>query len=195
MSGSVPEVADARRRRLPSGAWVVVGILITALVGPFLLTTFQNRRDHKLADQRALGATRMLFVNLMSVQEQLHVMQADGKVREFAPEFQISVSGDDLRLIAERLSPEDWGGVMVALERVPADKIYLRTLKEDGHKKLRFMDRCALQSDEVNVVGAAESLADLAQIPKGNAPSPELADQCLSFYKEHPGLVATASGQ
>src|SRR4051794_30924678 len=109
--------ARGRRGRFSWAGVVLTGLFVIASAGvtayattkgPLILQHQQDRREDRLTAVQARGAARILFAEFEQATFQMAVLRSDRLLRRFDPTYRLNIAQADVRLIASKLTGEQW---------------------------------------------------------------------------------------
>jgi len=166
-----------------NGLFLVFGALV-ALLGSVIIEGRQDDRDDRRESAQAKGAARILYVELQEAASQQAVLAHDRKLRKFDPSYRITMRPEDLRLIASKVSADQWGSVSDAIVNTQGLDSYVNTLIDrDGRRRIKPGEACYALLDAYSVRVAAEAVAPLAD----PASTPQPPDRPICTPTPPPG--------
>lgn len=91
-----------------------------------LTLAHDTEREQRREDVRATGAARMLITELITASDDMIILRHDRIYRPLGEGYRIDVPAEDMRLIYSRLTPNEWGAVLLALHNVAGLKTFVR---------------------------------------------------------------------
>jgi hypothetical protein len=150
----------------------------------------ENRDAARRLDAEARGAARILSAEFFIAAKEMSDFAADGYFHPFGSEYDIAVSQGDLRLIASRVSTDEWTKIYLALSSVQGLERYVRLRSRPQHPLSRQpLSRHTLTMVKVDMdflgeaIAALSGLADLNDVRYPTL-DVDAADRRLAPFRE-----------
>lgn len=135
----------------------------------------ENERNAARLDSEARGAARVLASEFFLAAKEMGDLALDGYFRPFDETYRIEIPQEDLRLVASRLSREQWTAIYLAMSSVQGLERYVRIrARPDNPLSRRPLSRhtLTLVGSDMEFVGEAiGALSGLAQLEDARHPT------------------------
>jgi hypothetical protein len=145
-----------------------LGTIFGSYIGAREAQSGESERQSQRLDEEVKGAARVLAIELLAANNQMSVIANDRFYRPFDSRYRIELPTGDLKLVASRLTTEQYAAILLALNSTDGLETFIRTQKRAGKHRLDARAVRLVRADQKSVADALVALQDLAGIEEND---------------------------